>query len=115
MTLSCTRFIAGLDAVCMTASSANSGPCRNLTAFQQCKDIMLRTWRAFFLLIALSATAASAADVTYPPASRIGIVPPPGMQLSTRFWGFEDHAKGAVIVLTGLPARAFAEFEQTDS
>ena len=76
---------------------------------------MLRTWRAFFLLIALSATAASAADVTYPPASRIGIVPPPGMQLSTRFWGFEDHAKGAVIVLTGLPARAFAEFEQTDS
>jgi hypothetical protein len=76
---------------------------------------MRRTRWAFVLLITLSATAASAAEVIYPPASRIGIVPPPGMQLSARFWGFEDRNKEAAIVLTGLPPRAFAEFERTDS
>jgi hypothetical protein len=76
---------------------------------------MLRACWAFVILIAVSASAASAAEVIYPPASRIGLVPPAGMQLSTRFWGFEDREKGAAILLSGLPARAFAEFERTDN
>jgi hypothetical protein len=75
---------------------------------------MVRARWAFVLLIALSATAAGAAEVIYPPASRIGIIPPPGMQLSARYWGFEDREKGAVLLLSGLPARAFAEFERSD-
>jgi hypothetical protein len=67
------------------------------------------------LLIAVVAAPASAAEVTYPSGSRIGLVPPPGMRLSPSFPGFEDRDKNVAIMVTGLVAPAYAAFENADS
>jgi hypothetical protein len=61
----------------------------------------------------LLAVPAVAADPVFPTASRIGMVPPAGMQPATTFPGFEDTSKGAFIRLIALPAQAFAEIEKT--
>jgi hypothetical protein len=66
------------------------------------------------LLIAL-AVPASAADVVYPPGSRVGLAPPPGLRASAEFPGFEDRQKNVAIMLSALPAEAFAEIEKSDS
>jgi hypothetical protein len=56
---------------------------------------------------------AAAADAVFPTASRIGMVPPPGLNVSNSFSGFEDDQKNAFIRLVALPAQAFAEIEKT--
>jgi hypothetical protein len=56
-----------------------------------------------------------AADVVYPPGSRIGLTPPPGVVTSSNFYGFEDRDRNVAIVITVLPAAAFAEIERTAS
>ena len=43
--------------------------------------------------------AALAAEPVFPPASRIGIVPPQDMAVSLRFSGFENEEKAAAINL----------------
>lgn len=53
----------------------------------------------------LAATAASAADAVFPPGSRIGLVPLPGMAVSKRFIGFES-SRGAAITFVEMPAGA---------
>jgi hypothetical protein len=58
---------------------------------------------------------AAAADVVYPPGSRLGIVPPPGLTASTSFPGFEDREKNVALVVGTLPPEAFAQFEKSDS
>jgi hypothetical protein len=70
-----------------------------------------------FVLLFLIALAmpASAADVVYPPGSRVGLVPPPGLHASTQFPGFEDRQNNVAIMLSALPAEAFAEIEKSDS
>jgi hypothetical protein len=75
---------------------------------------MVRIRWAFALLIVLTA-AASAAEVTYPPGSRVGLIPPPGLRISSSFPGFEDREKNVAILLTVLPPEAYAEFEKSDS
>jgi hypothetical protein len=75
---------------------------------------MARIRWAFALLIALTA-AAGAAEVTYPPGSRVGLIPPPGLRVSPSFPGFEDREKNVAILLTVLPPEAYAEFEKSDS
>ncbi len=69
----------------------------------------------FLLLVALVAwaQAARAADVVYPTGSRIGIAPPAGMTPSSNFYGYEDRANNAAIVLVPLPPAAYAELERT--
>jgi hypothetical protein len=57
---------------------------------------------------ALALTAAHAAGLEYPPGSRIGLVPPPGMTASTRFQGFEDPPRGAVMAITELSGQSYA-------
>jgi hypothetical protein len=54
-----------------------------------------------------------AAEAVFPIASRIGMVPPAGLNVSTSFSGFEDEQKNAFIRLIALPAQAFAEIEKT--
>jgi hypothetical protein len=83
---------------------------------------MFRTGWLFALLIAVSiATSiatwapARADNVTYPPGSRIGIVPPPGMHVSAGFPGFEDPDHNVAIRLTSLPPQAYADLEKSDS
>jgi hypothetical protein len=72
--------------------------------------------RLLLLLVALASTAgsaASAAEVAYPPGSRIGLIPPPGMLTSRNFLGFEDAANNAAIILAALPAEAYADLDRT--
>jgi len=63
--------------------------------------------------LTLAATAAHAADVVYPPGSRIGLVPPAGVVTSKNFFGYEDPAKNVGIILATLPVDAYAELEKT--
>jgi hypothetical protein len=56
---------------------------------------------------------AQAADPVFPIGSRIGLVPPPGMSLSTRFEGFEDTADNAAILLATFPGDAFAALDKS--
>ena len=76
---------------------------------------MVRLLRFLLLLglvgLALPAFSARAADVVYPPGSRLGLVPPTGMVTSNNFFGFEDADTGAAIILASLPAEAFSELE----
>jgi hypothetical protein len=60
---------------------------------------------------ALSALLAHA-EPMFPPGSRIGLVPPPGMTASERFQGFEDRARGAMLVVTELSLQSFAKVEK---
>jgi hypothetical protein len=62
--------------------------------------------RALALLCALLPSVSFAAELVFPPGSRIGLVPPPGMTAATTFQGFEDRASGAVLVVTELSSQS---------
>ena len=64
------------------------------------------------LALAIQAVPARAEDAIFPPGSRVGLVPPPGMVVSKTFDGFADPAKDAAILITVLPADAFAKIEK---
>src|SRR5262245_6095190 len=61
----------------------------------------------------LAPDVAQAAEVVYPPGSRLGLAPPPGMTTSSNFFGFEDPEANAAIMLTPLPAEAYADLDKT--
>jgi len=63
--------------------------------------------------IVFAPTEVRAADAQYPLASRIGLAPPPGMELSTTFPGFEDRQNNVFIRLVALPDKAYAEIEKS--
>jgi hypothetical protein len=63
--------------------------------------------RLGLLLLLLLAPAALAAEPVFPPGSRIGLVPPAGLVPSSTFQGFEDQAKGAMLVVTELSAQTY--------
>jgi hypothetical protein len=50
-----------------------------------------------------------AAEPVFPPASRVGIVPPQDMVPSKRFSGFENSEKAAAISFVEMPAEAYAQ------
>ena len=56
---------------------------------------------------------AAAADAVFPVGSRLGLIPPAGLEPATSFPGFEDRQNGVFIRLVALPAEAFAEIEKT--
>ncbi len=53
--------------------------------------------------------AGSAAEVVFPPGSRVGLDPPPDMDVSQRFSGFESRSKTRVITAVEMPAQAFKD------
>lgn len=55
----------------------------------------------------LSVQAAFAAEPLFPPASRIGLVPPEDMTISKRFSGFENSERAAAITFTEMPPQAY--------
>ncbi|MBF9233777.1 hypothetical protein [Microvirga alba] len=57
----------------------------------------------------LSFHAALAAEPVFPPASRIGIVPPEDMMPSKRFSGFENQERAAAISFVEMPAEAYGQ------
>lgn len=69
----------------------------------------MKTLVAAVLGLALSAQAALAAEPVFPPASRIGMVPPKDMVVSKRFFGFENEERAAAITLSEMPPQAFEQ------
>lgn len=67
----------------------------------------------FIFALVLGALPAFAAEVAYPPGSRIGLVPPAGLVASRSFFGFEDAGKNVAIILVALPAEAYADLDKT--
>jgi hypothetical protein len=53
------------------------------------------------------ASAAFAAEPIFPPGSRIGLIPPPGMAPSRAIQGFEDRQHGVLLVVTELSAQSY--------
>jgi hypothetical protein len=65
------------------------------------------------VLLVLSALigSAQADDPIFPPGSRVGLVPPQGFEMGKAFAGFGDPARNALILITELPASAYAELD----
>lgn len=59
------------------------------------------------LALALFVSYAWGAEPIFPPGSRIGLVPPAGMTASTTFQGFEDLARGVVLVVSESSAQSY--------
>ncbi len=57
---------------------------------------------------------AQAAEVQFPPGSRLGLVPPPGFVPSLTIRGFEDDSKNAAILIFELPPAAFADIQKSN-
>lgn len=71
----------------------------------------MRGLPAAALGLILSFQASLAGEPVFPPASRIGIVPPQDMAVSKRFSGFENPGKAAAITFMEMPAEAFPQLE----
>ena len=67
--------------------------------------------RLLALAFALSVSAVLA-NPAFPPGSRIGLVPPPGMTASTSFQGFEDRANRAVLLVSEVSAQTYDKVAQ---
>jgi hypothetical protein len=63
--------------------------------------------------LAVGAVPAAATDAAYPPGSRIGLAPPPGMVVSKNFFGYEDAENNAAIILLALPPQAYADLDKS--
>jgi hypothetical protein len=72
------------------------------------------TYIRLFVLVSVLvlAPAAWAADVVFPPGSRLGIAPPAGMTPSHNFFGFEDRTHNVAIIMVALPPDAYAEIDK---
>ena len=73
---------------------------------------MIRSLLLLFTL-AFAAAPAPAAEVAYPPGSRIGLAPPSSMVTSKNFFGFEDASNNVAIILATLPSEAYADLDRT--
>src|SRR3954466_14786654 len=82
--------------------------CGSLPRYSQFMNSLRLQVACAFVLLASTALAQPA----YPPGSRIGLEPPPGMTMSRTFHGFEDRARGAAIVLTELSSQSFDRVAQ---
>jgi hypothetical protein len=67
----------------------------------------LKCFAAATIGFVLSCQAAMAADPIFPPASRVGLVPPHDMVLSKRFTGFENEERAAAISVVEMPPEAY--------
>ncbi|HEY6256103.1 MAG TPA: hypothetical protein VIY51_09955 [Xanthobacteraceae bacterium] len=79
------------------------------------RPILVLLFAAFALAMPAWVDGAWADGVVFPPGSRVGFVPPPGLTVSTNFPGFEDRAKNVAVLLGALPPEAYGEFEKSDS
>ena len=60
----------------------------------------------------LAAPPGRAADPVFPPASRIGLAPPPGFSVSANFAGFQHNDKQATILMAELPGYAYESIQK---
>jgi hypothetical protein len=80
---------------------------KTLTTAKNLATVKALATAAFGLILSLQA--ALAAEPVFPPASRIGIVPPQEMVTSKRFSGFENEERAAAITFTEMPAEAYPQ------
>jgi hypothetical protein len=89
------------------------------------REVMMRLWLRFKSVcgpavlamaagaaLLVAASYARAADPVFPPASRIGLAPPPGFVVSSNFLGFQHSDKQATILMAELPNYAFETIEK---
>jgi hypothetical protein len=70
----------------------------------------MRIPAALVMVAGLALPGASwAAEVVFPPGSRIGLAPPANMNVSQRFTGFESRGRNAVITAVEMPPEAFKD------
>jgi hypothetical protein len=70
----------------------------------------MRIFAKLVMLAGLALPGASqAAEVVFPPGSRIGLAPPADMDVSQRFTGFESRGRSAVITAVEMPPEAFRD------
>src|ERR1041384_5726879 len=67
--------------------------------------------RLLALAFTLFVTAAFA-DPVFPPGSRIGLVPPPGLTPGTSFQGFEDPTHRVVLLVSEVSAQTYDKIAQ---
>ena len=74
----------------------------------------MRILRVLLALLAavLLGSLAFGAEPTFPPGSRIGLVPPDGMVPASAFQGFEDRARGAMLMLSESSSQSFTKIER---
>jgi hypothetical protein len=68
--------------------------------------------RSLLVLLALL-SAAQAADVVFPPGSRVGLAPPPGLTKSSTFQGFEDPQNNVAMIIAALPREAHWDLQRS--
>lgn len=68
-------------------------------------------WLLVLFMLALGAPPATAAELNYPPGSRIGLAPPPGLVPSKTFFGYEDPSNSVAMMLVALPPQAYADLD----
>jgi hypothetical protein len=73
------------------------------------KGFVARGLAVATLGLTLCLQAAAAAEPVYPPASRVGLVPPAEMVTSKRFTGFENTERAAAITIAEMPAEAYGQ------
>ena len=64
------------------------------------------------VVLLMASSSARAAEPMFPPASSIGLAPPPGFVVSSNFLGFEHGEKQATILMAELPGYAFETIEK---
>lgn len=75
-----------------------------------CGPAALAVIAAATLLLAMSP--GRAADPVFPPASRMGLAPPPGFSVSPNFAGFQHNDKQATILMAELPGYAYESIQK---
>src|SRR5690348_4901973 len=73
--------------------------------------VMICTVFAFFISLALGTTA-FAADPIFPPGSRVGLVPPPGMSVGASYQGFEDREHRVAMLVSQVSAQTYERISQ---
>jgi hypothetical protein len=68
-------------------------------------------WLLVLFMLALGALPATAAELNYPPGSRVGLAPPPGLVPSKAFFGYEDPSNSVAMMLVALPPQAYADLD----
>lgn len=63
---------------------------------------------ASFLVVLLAATATHAADIVYPPGSRVGLVPPPDMVVARGLSGFRSTRNSSGVLIVEMPPAAYS-------
>jgi hypothetical protein len=76
---------------------------------------LIRWVAACVLTAACSAVAAHADDVKFPVGSSIGLIPPPGLELSGTAPGFQDTENKVSMLLLELPLAAYLQVEASMS